>query len=56
MNILYAGSQSVNMSVSVSKLRFYICVNPCNQKKKHTSKQNISLLMRGRYQNVGIAK
>jgi len=25
-------------------------------RKKHTTKQNISLVMRGRYQNVGIAK
>ena len=34
----------VNMSVSMSKLSFYTDVNPCNQKKKHPTKQNISLV------------
>jgi len=33
----------VNMSVLVSKLNFCTDVKPCNQ-KKHTSKQNISLV------------
>jgi len=32
------------MSVSVSKFSFYTDVNPCDQKKKHTTMQNISLV------------
>jgi len=34
----------VNMSVSMSKLSFYTDVKPCNQKKKHPIRQNISLV------------
>jgi len=28
----------------MSKLSFYTDVNPCNQKKKHPTRQNISLV------------
>jgi len=38
------GHQSVNMSISVSKLSFYTDVNPCSQ-KQHTTKQNNSLII-----------
>jgi len=34
----------VKKSLSMSKLSFCTDVNPCNQKKKHPTNQNISLV------------